>query len=76
MPWEYNFEYVWQFGRFGSGNIEAWSGANAVRYNFERLPLHPRFSLRFDVASGDLDRRSPNLHTFNPLFPSRTISTS
>ena len=70
MPWEYNLEYDWQFGRFGSGNIAAWSAANAVRYNFSGLPLKPRLGLRFDVASGDNDANSPNLQTFNPLFPS------
>jgi hypothetical protein len=30
--------------------------------------------VRFDVASGDLDPRSPNLQTFNPLFPSGAYS--
>jgi len=70
MPWEYNGEYVWQFGRFGRGDIEAWTAANAVRYNFNGLPLRPRFGVRFDVASGDRNPRSPNLQTFNPLFPS------
>jgi hypothetical protein len=70
LPWEYNLEYVWQFGTFGPGNIEAWSAANAVRYNFSELPLKPRLGLRFDVASGDNNLASANLQTFNPLFPS------
>jgi hypothetical protein len=70
MPWEYNCEYVWQFGSFGSGAIEAWTAANAIRYNFAALPLRPRLGLRFDLASGDRNPRSPNLQTFNPLFPS------
>lgn len=70
MPWEYNLEYVAQFGRFGSGDIQAWTAANAVRYNFDKRPLRPRFGVRFDVASGDRNPRSPNLQTFNPLFPS------
>jgi hypothetical protein len=70
MPWEYNGEYVWQFGTFGHGDIDAWTAANAVRYNFQGLPLSPRFGVRFDVASGDLNPHSPNLQTFNPLFPS------
>ena len=70
MPWEYNGEYVWQFGRFRRGDIEAWTAANAVRYNFQEWPLRPRLGLRFDVASGNLNPRSPNLQTFNPLFPS------
>jgi hypothetical protein len=70
LPWEYNLEYDWQFGRFGTGSIEAWSAAHAVRYNFSDLPLKPRLGLRFDVTSGDNNPASPNLQTFNPLFPS------
>jgi hypothetical protein len=70
LPWEYNVEYDWQFGTFGSGTIEAWSAANAIRYNFSDLPLKPRLGLRFDFASGDNNKASPNLQTFNPLFPS------
>jgi hypothetical protein len=70
LPWEYNLEYVWQFGTFGPGRIEAWTAAHAVRYNFSELPLKPRLGLRFDVASGDNNPASPNLQTFNPLFPS------
>jgi hypothetical protein len=69
MPWEYNIEGVWQFGRFGPGNIEAWAIYTAVRYNFNDLPLRPRFGVRADVESGDRNRFSPNLQTFNPLFP-------
>ncbi len=70
LPWEYNLEYDWQFGTFGPGNIEAWSAANAIRYNFSDLPLKPRLGLRFDVASGDNNPATANLQTFNPLFPS------
>jgi hypothetical protein len=70
LPWEYNFEYLWQFGTFGPGTIEAWTAAHAVRYNFSDLPLKPRLGLRFDIASGDNNPATPNLQTFNPLFPS------
>jgi len=70
LPWEYNLEYDWQFGTFGSGAIEAWSAAHAIRYNFSDLPLKPRLGLRFDFTSGDDNPASPNLQTFNPLFPS------
>jgi hypothetical protein len=65
---------VWRWGeeeaigRFGHGEIDAWTAANAVRYNFEGLPLRPRLGVRFDLASGDLNPHSPNLQTFNPLF--------
>jgi hypothetical protein len=70
LPWEYNLEYDWQFGRFGPGSIQAWSAAHAVRYNFSNLPLKPRPGLRFDITSGDNNPATANLQTFNPLFPS------
>jgi hypothetical protein len=70
LPWEYNLEYDWQFGTFNSGQIEAWSAANAVRYNFSDEPLKPRVGIRLDATSGDNDPNSENLQTFNPLFPS------
>lgn len=62
-------EYVWQFGRFGAGSIMAWTAANALRYNFD-LSGKPRLGVRADIASGDNNPNSPNLQTFNPLFPS------
>jgi hypothetical protein len=69
LPWEYNMAYVWQFGRFEAGSIMAWTASNALRYNFD-LPGKPRLGVRADVASGTNNRNSPNLQTFNPLFPS------
>ena len=69
-PWEYNLEYVYQFGQFGSGLINAWTAANAARYNFVDAPLKPAVGLRFDVSSGDRSSQSANLQTFNPMFPS------
>jgi hypothetical protein len=69
MPWEYNVEALWQFGRFRQGAIEAWAVASAFRYNFEDSPLHPRLGLIADVASGDQNPRSGNLQTYNPMFP-------
>jgi alginate export protein len=70
LPWEYNVEYGWQFGTFGSGQIEAWSAANSIRYNFSDLPMKPRLGLRFDFTSGSSSPTSSTLGTFNPLFPS------
>ena len=55
---------------FAGGRISAWTAANAVRYTLENLPFQPRPGVRFDVASGDRNAASPNLQTFNPLFPS------
>lgn len=33
--WDFNHEAVYQFGRFGSGNISAWSVATDHGYTFE-----------------------------------------
>ena len=70
MPWEYNLEYVWQFGSFDGGAIDAWTAANAIRYNLSEASPKPRVGLRCDVASGDSNPATANLQTFNPLFPS------
>jgi len=69
LPWEYNFEFIWQFGTFGSGIIQAWAVASAMYYNFSDLPLRPRLGLVADITSGDRDPKSANLQTYNPLFP-------
>jgi hypothetical protein len=69
MPWEYDVEFIWQFGTFGSGTILAWAVASVTRYHFDALPLRPRLSLVADITSGDQDPNSANLQTFNPLFP-------
>lgn len=69
LPWEYNFEFIWQLGTFGSGTIQAWAAASATYYTFSNLPLRPRLGLVADITSGDRDPRSANLQTYNPLFP-------
>lgn len=69
LPWEYNVELIWQFGRFGAGNIEAWAVATNMHYNLRDLPLRPRLGLTIDVTSGDRNPASANLQTYNPLFP-------
>ena len=70
MPVEYNVEFIYQFGSFATGSIQAWSIASAARYNFSERPLKPRVGLRADVASGDRSANSSTLQSFNPLFPS------
>jgi hypothetical protein len=71
--WSYDFEGMYQFGRFGAGYIRAWrvvaegSRGFAGRWN-------PRVKIDFDVASGDRNRLSPNLGTFNSFFQSGEYS--
>jgi hypothetical protein len=66
--WDFDYEGLWQFGTFGSANIDAWTVASETGYRFPNIPLKPRFSLKADISSGD-DPRTNTLGTFNPLFP-------
>src|SRR4030095_63750 len=67
--WDYNFEFVYQFGTFGSGDIQAWTAASDNGFTFEQAPLKPRLGLKANVTSGDRSANNPGLQTFNPLFP-------
>lgn len=67
--WDYNLEGVYQWGRFGRGDIQAWTVASETGYTFTPVRFSPRISLRADITSGDRDPNDPDLETFNPLFP-------
>jgi hypothetical protein len=67
--WDYNLEFVYQFGSFGDGDIRAWTAASDVDFTFENVALKPHLGLKANVTSGDDDPNNPNLQTFNPLFP-------
>lgn len=66
---DYNFEVVYQFGRFGHGDIRAWTAASDSGFTFKDCPGHPRLGLKADLASGDRHPSDPDLGTFNALFP-------
>lgn len=66
---DYNFEFLYQWGSFGSGEIRAWTAASDTGYRLEQVPLSPRFGMKADIASGDDDPDDQDLQTFNPLFP-------
>ena len=68
-PLDYNFEFLYQWGSFGSGDIRAWTAASDTGYTLASLPLRPRFGLKANITSGDRDPKNPDLQTFNPLFP-------
>lgn len=68
-PFDIDVEADYQFGKFDSGDISAWSLAVEGGYTFEALPLSPRAYLGLDIASGDDDPADEDLQTFNQLFP-------
>jgi hypothetical protein len=67
--WDYNLEFVYQFGSFGSGEIQAWTAASDFGFTFETARLKPRLGLKANVTSGDENSNDPNLQTFNAIFP-------
>jgi hypothetical protein len=68
-PFDVDVEADYQFGKFGSGDVSAWSLAVEGGYTFEPFTFSPRVYLGFDMASGDDDPSEPDLQTFNQLFP-------
>lgn len=65
----YDVEAAYQFGSFGQGSIRAWTLASEAGYLMPKIIGKPRVGFRADLSSGDKDLKSPNLQTFNPLFP-------
>jgi len=65
----YNLEAAYQFGRFGNGNISAWTGSLDIGYLFENMKFKPSINLRNDYISGDKHAGDRKLQTFNPLYP-------
>jgi hypothetical protein len=66
-------EAMYQFGRFGNGEIQAWRAVAESSHVFQSA-WRSRIGLILDVASGDHDRESANLGTFNALFQSGAYS--
>jgi hypothetical protein len=82
--WDYDFEYAFQFGKFGpgprlgvtfpfvqspKGDIRAWTVSTQTGYTFDRVKLQPRFAVNTGITSGDKDLYDPDLQTFFTPFP-------
>jgi hypothetical protein len=72
--WGYDGEGMFQFGRFGRGDIRAWRFVAEGSRLIPTIASRPRFDLVLDVASGDRNPADPNLQTFNAMFQSGTYS--
>jgi hypothetical protein len=70
--WDWNWETLFQWGSFGTGDILAWGVASDTGYTWREVPWTPRLGLSANVASGDRNPDNPDLQTFNPLFPRGT----
>lgn len=65
---DYNAEGAYQFGRVGSGNVNAYMFGGQFGYTFAGAWSSPRLFAGVEMGSGD---KSPggNVQTFNQLFP-------
>ncbi len=65
----YNFEAMYQFGKFGSGDIRALGLSSEIGYSFGNLKGAPAIKLRSDIISGDKRKGDGRLGTPNGLYP-------
>jgi hypothetical protein len=72
--WAYDVEAMYQFGRFGVGDISAWRAVADTSYSVRGRRWQPRLEFVVDVATGDKDPADPRLESFNLLFQSGTYS--
>ena len=66
---DYDVEFIGQFGRFGRGNIRAFDASAFLGYTFQKARFAPRINVNGGYGTGDRDPLDPDLQTFNPLFP-------
>lgn len=67
--WLYDFEGLYQWGKFGTGNISAWTLSSNITYVIQSLKFTPQVNLKTELISGDKNYNDGKLSTFNPLFP-------
>ncbi|RYF96298.1 MAG: hypothetical protein EOO00_03080 [Chitinophagaceae bacterium] len=67
--WNYDIEALYQFGKFASKQISAWTASLNVSYVFSQAKLKPSPGIKTELISGDRHYDDKKLQTFNPLFP-------
>jgi hypothetical protein len=66
--WDYNDEFTFQWGSFGSHAIRAWAVSTEQGYRIEHAPLSPRVGIRAVAFSGDQNPSRHTLGTFNSIY--------
>lgn len=67
--WNYDFEALYQFGAWGSQQINAYTASLDASYTFIHIKTKPSIGLKTEIISGDRSQTDNQLNTFNPLFP-------
>ena len=70
---DYTFEGAYQFGKFGSLDVNAYMLIGLAGYTFNDLPWKPRIGLEWDFASGDKDTTDSERNTFDNLWPTNHL---
>lgn len=72
-----NFDYTWesayQFGEFGSQDVNAYALIALAGYTFSELPWSPRLGLQWNFATGDEDSTDNERNTFDNLWPTNHL---
>jgi hypothetical protein len=66
---QYDFEALYQWGKFGIGHISAWTLSSNTTYILNHLKHNSQINLKAELISGDKNYEDGKLNTFNPLFP-------
>lgn len=66
----WNLEIPYQFGRTGNQDISAYAVHFDISRQFDALPGRPKFSVEYNLASGDKKRNDNRSNTFYPLYQS------
>jgi len=69
VPWQYNFEALYQWGKFGAKKISAWTISSNTTYTIQSLKCSPEINFKAELISGDHNYDDEKLQTFNPLYP-------
>lgn len=69
----YDLEFQYQFGKFGTGTINAYALVGDIGYKFPYLRYEPQLNLRVGIISGNLNPNDTHLQTFNPHYPQGAI---
>lgn len=64
----FNNEFVYQFGNFGTGDIDAYTLSFDLSYQFEGR-RESTLGLKTEIVSGDQTNGDGDLQTFNALYP-------
>lgn len=65
----YDLEAVYQFGRFASKKISAYTVSLNAAYRFNGCKYKREIGIKTELISGDKTPGDERLQTFNPLFP-------